>query len=186
LAIERTSTLTSLAHAPMERERSSTAPSPAPLSRVSLAGAPSATAAMTTLEAPSVVQRVHDLGHGDRRAWAEQLGELADARDADEHSGGRGAVDDPDGAEHPRRGGQRRKDVEARLDAHPGDDETRQCMSSGAARQIPVCGRRIDVSEVGGQQRQAATDIFVLVVAVEHRRDREAVTQVVQPGTAGP
>jgi hypothetical protein len=120
LAIERTSTLTSLAHAPMERERSSTAPSPAPLSRVSLAGAPSATAAMTTLEAPSVVQRVHDLGHGDRRAWAEQLGELADARDADEHSGGRGAVDDPDGAEHPRRGGQRRKDVEARLDAHPG------------------------------------------------------------------
>ena len=51
-------------------------------------------------------------------------------------------------------------------------------------REIPICVNRVDVAEIGRQDRQSRAWIIAVAVGVEDGIDREAVSKIVQPRSA--
>src|SRR5208337_5237703 len=51
-------------------------------------------------------------------------------------------------------------------------------------REIPICVNRVDVAEIGRQDRQSRTWIIAVAIGVEDGVDRKAVSKIVQPRPA--
>src|SRR6266540_1016851 len=59
-----------------------------------------------------------------------------------------------------------------------------KASSSGDRLQIPIRAGRVDVTEIGGEQRHPPVDVLAGLLPVEQRPHREGVPEIVWPRAA--